>query len=249
MEAHASMPHGQVFFHRVCGFSAYCISWWPRKKKRHQSCQLCRMMVSARIGTSACQPQVSLLKKASWMDSIYNVPDWKDPIHSFQWCFLGFNSIMYIYIYLFIPSAPFGHQQKPVQPLSAWRSEECSDLRSSQRGLPFSLSPMRTTSKSHSPVRERVSKEGNQIGKIGLHHVTSILVCSHTAPYYIPGILCWEILWVCNSPWAIGHVSRQVNNWRSSLQPLEVFNLFLKWWNNTRVILCSKHKPEIWLLL
>ena len=47
-------------------------------------------------------------------------------------------------------------------------------------------------------------------------------------PYYIPGILCWEILWVCNSPWAIGHVSRQVKNWRSSLQPLEMFPLSLK---------------------
>ena len=138
---------------------------------------------------------------------------------------------MYISIniyYLFIPSAPLGHQQKPLQPLSAWRSEEFSDLRSSQRGLPFALSPMRTTSNSHSPVREQVSKEGNQIGKIGIHHVTSIPVCSHTAPYYIPGILCWEILWVCNSPWTIGHVSRQVNNWRSSLQPLEVFPLSLE---------------------
>ena len=50
----------------------------------------------------------------------------------------------------------------------------------------------------------------------------SILVCFHTAPYYIPGILCWEIFWVCNSPWAIGHVTRQVTNWGSSLQPLEV---------------------------
>ena len=206
------------------------ISWWPRTKKWPSILSaVSHHSVSTKIGTSACQPQVSPLnRKTNWND----VPDWKNPIHSFS-VFFGFQLIhayIYIikYIYLFIPSAPFGHQQKPVQPLSAWRSEECSDLRSSQRGLPFALSPMRTTSNSHSPVREQVSKEGNQIGKIGIHHVTSIPVCSRTAPYYIPGILCWEILWVCNSPWAIGHVSRQVKNWRSSLQPLEMFPLSLK---------------------
>ena len=115
----------------------------------------------------------------------YNVLDWKDQIHSF-------SGLSLFQLRLFLSAKNRS---------AAQRLKKRRVLRS-QRGLPFSLSPMRTTSGGHSAVRERVCKEGNQIGKIGLHHVTSILVCSHTAPYCIPGILCWEILWVCNSPWA-----------------------------------------------
>ena len=135
--------------------------------------------------------------------------------------------IIYIYsIYnLFIPSAPFGHQQKKLQLLCAWRSEECSDLREDCPSRSRRCGP---PPKVILQCRSGYPRKAIKFVKIGLHHVTSILVCSHTAPYYIPGILCWEIFWVCNSPWAIGHVTRQVTNWGSSLQPLEVFPLSLK---------------------
>ena len=46
----------------------------------------------------------------------YNVLDWKDQIHSSSGLSL-------------FQLRQFFHQRKTVQPLSAWRSEECSDLR------------------------------------------------------------------------------------------------------------------------
>ena len=171
-------------------------------------------------------------RKASWMDSTENVPDWKDPIHSFSGVFLGFNSFMHIYIlYLFIQSAPFGTSKNPFSrsALKAQISERIAFL-----ALADADHLQQSFSSAGAGIQGRQSNweaafRNEFLVKIGLHHVTSILVCSHTAPYYIPGILCWEILWVLYvihpEP---GHVSRQVNNWRSSLQPLEVFPLSLK---------------------
>ena len=62
------------------------------------------------MGTSACQPQVFLLKKRqlNGFDIIitFNVLDWKDPIHSFSGLSL-------------FQLRQFFHQRKTVQPLSA----------------------------------------------------------------------------------------------------------------------------------
>ena len=177
LAAHASIPHGQVFFHRVLRILSLYLDDRGRKKG-HQSYQPYRMMVSARIGTP---------KKSQQNGFNIIIPDWKGPIHSFSGVFFGFNSFMYVYYICNIMFSSHLHPSAPAK--TRWAAQRLKKQRvlRSQRGLPFSLSPMRTTSKSHSPVQERV-----------LHHVTFILVCSHTAPYYIPGIL----FWVCNSPWA-----------------------------------------------
>ena len=118
------------------------------------------------------------------MDSTYiyiYLPDWKDPIHSFSCVFWvstlfnidkSMNYILYVYIYKYknnihihIIFSSHLHPSAPAKTRSAAQRLKKRRVLRSQRGLPFSLSPMRTTSKSQSPVRERVSKEGNQIGK------------------------------------------------------------------------------------
>ena len=169
LAAHASMPHGQVFFHRVLRIlSPQYILMAEEGKKGHQSCQLCRMMVSARIGTSACQPQVSLLKEkpAEWIQLIITFQTGKIQFILSVVFFLGFNSFMHTYIYICIIIFSSNlHPSAPAKTRSAAQRLKKQRVLRSQRGLPFSLSPMRTTSNSHSPVRERVSKEGNQIGK------------------------------------------------------------------------------------
>ena len=76
-------------------------------------------MVSAAIGTSACQPQISLLKKKLNGFNIFTFQTGKIQfIFSEMFIldyFLDFNS----YIKSFHPICTLRHQQKPVQPLSA----------------------------------------------------------------------------------------------------------------------------------
>ena len=79
------------------------------RKKGHQPYKPYRMMASARIGTSACEPQLSLLKKPT---------EWIQCTMTFQIFILsvvfifGFNSFSWIY-HVFIPSAPFGTSKNP----------------------------------------------------------------------------------------------------------------------------------------
>ena len=78
------------------------ISWWPRNGYFSMS-------------TAGFPPKKSQLNGFDIIIT-YNVLDWKDPIHSFSGLSL-------------FQLRQFFHQRKTVQPLSAWRSEECSDLR------------------------------------------------------------------------------------------------------------------------
>ena len=109
---------------------------------------------------------------------------------------------MYIYkyknnIHIHIIFSSHLHPSAPAKTRSAAQRLKKRRVLRSQRGLPFSLSPMRTTSKSQSPVRERVSKEGNQIGKQPLFMgsckkwVTSCFLHTGLLPRY-PILHSWD---------------------------------------------------------
>ena len=176
LAAHASIPHGQVFFHRVLRILSLYLDDRGRKKG-HQSYQPYRMMVSARIGTP---------KKSQQNGFNIIIPDWKGPIPSFSGVFIGFQlihvRILYMQYNVFIPSAPFGTSKNP---LSRSALEEAKSAQISERIALLALADADHLQKSFSSAGAGI--QGRQIG---LHHVMSILVCFHTAPYYIPGILC-----------------------------------------------------------
>ena len=210
------MPHGQAFFYRACGFSAYSISWWPRRKKSHQSYEPYPMMVSATIGTWACQQQVFLRKKVSWIDSIQNIPDRKDPIHCFSLCFFFLVSaislvvqlIQYMHLSFFIqsiliPSAHFGTSKNPF---SRSALEEAKSAQISERIALLALADADHLQKSFSSASVDIQgRQSNQEAAAqrflmgpGQKLFTSCDIytsCSHTAPKYLPGILFWAIFW------------------------------------------------------
>ena len=151
------------------------------------------MMVSARIGTSACQPQVSLLKEkpAEWIQQKTFQTGKIQFILSVVFFWVSTHSCIYI-LYLFIQSAPFGTSKNPFSrsALKAQISERIAFL-----ALADADHLQQSFSSAGAGIQGRQSNweaafRNEFLVKIGLHHVTSILVCSHTAPYYIPGILC-----------------------------------------------------------
>ena len=153
--------------------------------------------MSARIGTSACQPQVSPLKNTNWMDSIENIITFQTEKNQFilsvMFIFWISTHRNYIYIHsiynLFIPSAPFGHQQKNF---SCSALEEAKSAQISERIALLALADADHLQKSFSSA-------GAGITSCYVH--TSLLPHCPILHSWHP-MLRDTLSTVCNSPWA-----------------------------------------------